>query len=52
MADGLGRQDLGDFEAVLRTAGFAALVAGRTCERAGAEPPRAAKVGAEWCFVW
>ena len=52
MADGLGRQDLGDFEAVLRTAGSAALVAGRTCERAGAEPPRAAKVGAEWCFVW
>jgi fructokinase len=52
MADGLGRQDLGDFEAVLRAAEFAALVAGRTCERAGAEPPRAAKVDAEWCFAW
>jgi fructokinase len=51
MADGFGRQDLGDFEAVLRTAEFAALVAGRTCERAGAEPPRAAKVDAEWCFA-
>ena len=52
VAEGLGRQDLGDFEAVLRTAGFAALVAARTCERAGAEPPRAAKVDAEWCFAW
>jgi len=36
---------------VLRVAGFAALVAARTCERAGAEPPRAAKVDAEWCFA-
>ena len=36
VADGLGRQDLGDFDAVLRTAEFAALVAARTCERAGA----------------
>jgi fructokinase len=51
VADGLGRQDLGDFEAILRTAGFASIVAGRTCERAGAEPPRAAKVDAEWCFA-
>ena len=52
VADGLGRQDLGDFEAVLRAAEFAAVVAARTCERAGAEPPRAAKVDAEWCFAW
>ena len=51
VADGLGRQDLGDFEAILRTAGFASIVAGRTCERAGADPPRAAKVDAEWCFA-
>lgn len=51
VADGLRRHDLGDFEAVLRVAGFGALVAARTCERAGAEPPRAAKVGAEWCFA-
>lgn len=52
VADGLGRQDLGDFDAVLRTAEFAALVAARACERAGAQPPRAAKVEAEWCFAW
>jgi fructokinase len=52
IADGRGRQDLGDFDAVLRTAEFAALVAARTCERPGAEPPRAAKVDAEWCFAW
>ncbi|MGH2885636.1 MAG: PfkB family carbohydrate kinase, partial [Solirubrobacteraceae bacterium] len=52
MAGGLGRQDVGDFDAVLRTAEFAAFVAARTCERAGAEPPRAAKVDAEWCFAW
>ena len=51
VADGLGRQDVGDFEAILRTAEFAAIVAARTCERAGAEPPRAAKVDAEWCFA-
>ena len=48
---GLQREDLGDFDAVLRVAEFAVLVAARTCERAGAEPPRAAKVDAEWCFA-
>jgi fructokinase len=52
VADGLGRADLGDFGAIVRTAEFAAIVAARTCERAGAEPPRAAKVDAEWCFAW
>jgi len=52
VADGLGRQDLGDFDAVVRTAEFASVVAARTCERAGAEPPRAAKVDAEWCLEW
>ena len=61
-ADGLGRQDLADFDAVLRTAEFAALVAARTCGWAGADPyeersaapgggasgaPR--RVDAEWC---
>ena len=52
VADGLGCPELGDFEAVVRrTAEFAALVAARTCARAGAEPPRAAKVDAEWCFA-
>jgi fructokinase len=52
VAEGLGRDDLRDFEAILRAADVAALVAARTCERAGAEPPRAAKVDAEWCFAW
>jgi fructokinase len=52
VADGLGRADLGDSDAIVRTAEFAAIVAARTCERAGAEPPRAAKVDAEWCFAW
>lgn len=52
VADGFGRADLGDFDAIVRTAEFAAIVAARTCERAGAEPPRAAKVDAEWCFAW
>jgi len=51
VADGLGRADLGNFDAIVRTAEFAAIVAARTCERAGAEPPRAAKVDAEWCFA-
>ncbi len=51
VAEGLGRADLSDLEATVRAAQFAALVAARTCERAGAEPPRAAKVGAEWCVA-
>jgi len=38
VTDGRGRRDLGNFDAVLRTAEFAALVAARTCGRAGAEP--------------
>jgi fructokinase len=50
VADGLGREDLGDFEAVVRTAEFAVLVAARTCERAGPEPPRGAQVDSEWCL--
>ncbi len=29
---------------------FAVLVAARTCERAGPEPPRGAKVDSEWCL--
>ena len=51
VAEGLGRTDLPYFEAAVRAAEFAALVAARTCERAGAEPPRAARVGTEWCMV-
>jgi fructokinase len=52
VADGHERADLGNFDAIVRTAEFAAVVAARTCERAGAEPPRAVKVDAEWCFAW
>jgi fructokinase len=51
IAEQRGRIDLRDMDALVRTAQFAATVAARTCERAGAEPPRAAKVGAEWCFA-
>ena len=50
VAEGLGREDLGDFEAVVRAAEFATEVAARTCERAGPEPPRGAKVDSEWCL--
>jgi fructokinase len=49
--DGLGRADLGNLEAATQAADFASVVAALTCERAGAEPPTAAKVGAEWCFA-
>ena len=51
VAEGLGRADLPYFDAAVRAAEFAALVSARTCERAGAEPPRAARVGEEWCVV-
>ena len=37
---GLGRNDLGRLDAAVAATGFACLVAARTCERAGAEPPR------------
>lgn len=50
VAGGLGREDLGDFDAVVRAAEFAVLVAARTCQRAGPEPPRGAKVDTEWCL--
>jgi fructokinase len=39
-ARGLGAAALSDTDAVVEAAGFAALVAARTCERAGASPPR------------
>jgi fructokinase len=51
VAEGLVRGDLSYFEAAVRAAEFAARVSARTCERAGAEPPRAARVGEEWCVV-
>jgi fructokinase len=37
----LGRTELGDRDAVVEATTFACLVAARTCERAGAVPPRA-----------
>ncbi len=38
--DGFGGAQLSDREAVVEAAEFACLVAGKTCERAGADPPR------------
>ena len=51
IAGGLGRADLGDFDALLRTTRFAAQVAARTCEQAGAEPPYALRLDDEWCIA-
>jgi fructokinase len=51
IAGGLGRADLRDFDALLRTTRFAALVAARTCEQAGAEPPYALRLDDEWCLA-
>jgi fructokinase len=39
-ARGLGREGLAQLDAVAKTVGFACRVAGLTCSRAGAEPPR------------
>jgi fructokinase len=52
VGEGLTRAELGQFDATLRAARFAAVVAARTCERAGAEPPTAAKLDEEWCLAW
>jgi fructokinase len=41
---GLGRTDLGNRDAVVEATRFACLVAARTCERAGAVPPRASEL--------
>jgi fructokinase len=41
----LGRADLGDRRAVAEAARFGVAVAGITCQRAGADPPRAHEVG-------
>jgi fructokinase len=51
IAEGLGRSDLPRLDAALRAAALAVLVAARTCERAGADPPRAVRVGAQWCVA-
>jgi fructokinase len=42
---GLGSGALGDLDLVARAVGFAIVVAGRTCERAGADPPSLAELG-------
>jgi fructokinase len=51
IAGGLGRADLGDFDALVRTTRFASQVAARTCEQAGAEPPYALRLDDEWCLA-
>jgi fructokinase len=43
---GLGRDDLADSELVREATRFACVVAARTCERPGAQPPRLAEVSA------
>jgi fructokinase len=46
-ASRLGREDLRDVGRLQEAAAFAALVAARTCERAGADPPRRRELGTE-----
>jgi fructokinase len=41
---GLGREDLADAARVVEATRFATLVAARTCERPGADPPRLAEL--------
>jgi fructokinase len=43
----LGREDLADTGLVREATRFACIVAARTCERPGAQPPRLAEVRAE-----
>jgi fructokinase len=51
IAGGLERADLGERDALVRTTRFAAQVAARTCERAGADPPYALRLDDEWCMA-
>jgi fructokinase len=44
-ARGLGREELADPAQVAGATAFGILVAARTCERAGADPPRLAELG-------
>ncbi len=48
---GLRRPRPDDFEAAVRAARCASIVAARTCERAGAEPPEVAELGAAWSIA-
>ena len=43
--DGVGREDLGDPEAVLRAARFAVRASSFVCARPGADPPTLAELG-------
>jgi len=45
---GYAREQLADRDALVAATGFACAVAARTCERAGATPPRRAELGREW----
>jgi fructokinase len=47
-AAGFGVAELDDLDAVARAAAAANEVAGRTCQRAGADPPRRADLAADW----
>ena len=51
LSDGRGRGELGSLAAATEAARFASRVAALTCERAGADPPNAVRVGAEWCLA-
>lgn len=46
LARGLGRRELTDLPAVVEAAAFGIKVAGITCQRAGADPPRALELAA------
>jgi fructokinase len=48
MHSGLGRADLADIDTVVAAARFGIAVAGITCQRPGADPPRAAEVPGGW----
>ena len=48
MHNGLGRADVADLGKVADAARFGIAVAGITCQRAGADPPRAHEVPGGW----
>ena len=48
MHNGLGRDDIADLDAVAAAARFGIAVAGITCQRPGADPPRANEVPGGW----
>jgi len=48
LQSGHGRADLADFDAVVEAARYGIAVAGITCQRPGADPPRPDEVPGEW----